>query len=251
MQRPRIGFSVLMLGITVLALVACAAPAAPANTGAAPAATDAPTEAPAAAAGTEMTGTTTGAMAGSMDDLVTAAKAEGQLTTIALPHDWCNYGERDRWLQTEIWPRGQRTGPQRRFRRRIWKPSAPTRTTKVRRRRMWSTWALPLARRRRNEGLIQPYKVSTWDSIPDKCKDADGYWYGDYYGVLSFEVNADVVQNAPQDWADLLKPEYKGQVALAGDPRTSNQAIQSVFAASLANGGALDDAGRAWSSLPS
>ena len=28
-----------------------------------------------------------------MDQLVTAAKQEGQLTTIALPHDWCGYGE--------------------------------------------------------------------------------------------------------------------------------------------------------------
>jgi putative spermidine/putrescine transport system substrate-binding protein len=29
----------------------------------------------------------------------------------------------------------------------------------------------------------------------------------------------------PADWADLLKPEYANQVALAGDPRASNQAI--------------------------
>src|SRR5688572_28804455 len=29
----------------------------------------------------------------SMESLIAAAKAEGQLTTIALPHDWCNYGE--------------------------------------------------------------------------------------------------------------------------------------------------------------
>ena len=28
-----------------------------------------------------------------MAALVTAAKAEGSLTTIALPHTWCNYGE--------------------------------------------------------------------------------------------------------------------------------------------------------------
>ena len=34
--------------------------------------------------------TTTGTDA---DPLVAAAKAEGQLTVIALPHDWCNYGE--------------------------------------------------------------------------------------------------------------------------------------------------------------
>jgi putative spermidine/putrescine transport system substrate-binding protein len=92
------------------------------------------------------------------------------------------------------------------------------------------------------EGLLQPYKVSTWDTIPDEVKDPDGHWYGDYYGVLAFQINTDVVETIPQDWPDLLKPEYAGQVALAGDPRTSNQAIQSVYAAGLANGGSLDDA---------
>ena len=30
--------------------------------------------------------------AASLDELVAAAKAEGKLTTIALPHDWCGYG---------------------------------------------------------------------------------------------------------------------------------------------------------------
>jgi putative spermidine/putrescine transport system substrate-binding protein len=50
------------------------------------------------------------------------------------------------------------------------------------------------------------------------------------------------VKNVPANWSDLLKPEYKGQVALAGDPRTSNQATQAVFAAALANGGSLDNA---------
>ena len=49
-------------------------------------------------------------------------------------------------------------------------------------------------------------------------------------------------RNTPQDWADLLKPEYKNQVALAGDPRASSQAINAVYAAALANGGSLDDA---------
>ena len=46
------------------------------------------------------------------------------------------------------------------------------------------------------EGLLQPYKVSTWDTIPSDQKDAAGYWYGDYYGVLAFEINADVVKPA-------------------------------------------------------
>jgi putative spermidine/putrescine transport system substrate-binding protein len=83
------------------------------------------------------------------------------------------------------------------------------------------------------EGLTMPYKVATWNTIPNDLKDADGHWYGDYYGVLSFQVNADLVKNIPQDWADLLKPEYNNSVALAGDPRGSNQAVQAVYAAGL------------------
>ncbi|TIM60281.1 MAG: ABC transporter substrate-binding protein, partial [Mesorhizobium sp.] len=94
----------------------------------------------------------------------------------------------------------------------------------------------------KKDGLIQPYKVSTWDSIPDSAKDADGYWTADYYGVLSFQVNKDLVKESPTDWADLLKPEFANSVALAGDPRASNQAIQAVYAAGLASGAAAGEA---------
>ena len=68
------------------------------------------------------------------------------------------------------------------------------------------------------QGLLQSYKVSTWSTIDPKTVDPNGYWYGDYYGVLSFAVNTSVVKDVPQDWSDLLKPEYAHSVALAGDP---------------------------------
>jgi putative spermidine/putrescine transport system substrate-binding protein len=93
-----------------------------------------------------------------------------------------------------------------------------------------------------NKDLFMPYKVSTWSTIPDTMKNADGYWYGDYYGVMAFLVNTRVQPSLPRDWADLLDPKYAGQVALSGDPRISNQAIQAVQAAALANSGSLDDA---------
>jgi putative spermidine/putrescine transport system substrate-binding protein len=91
------------------------------------------------------------------------------------------------------------------------------------------------------EGLFQPYKVSTWTTIPDNMKDAGGLWTGDYFGVVSFGVNRRVVKNAPKTWADLLKPEYKGMVALNGSPLGAGAAFAGVFAASLANGGSLDN----------
>src|SRR2546427_13264188 len=51
-----------------------------------------------------------------------------------------------------------------------------------------------------------------------------------------------MVQIFTRDWPDLLKPEYKNAVALAGDPRASNQAIQGVFAAGLSAAGGNVDA---------
>lgn len=176
-----------------------------------------------------------------MADLVAAAKGEGNLTTIALPHDWCNYGETISTFASKYGITIQELDPNAGSGDEIEAikankdnpgPQAPD-VIDV---------GLAFGPTSKADGLLANYKVATWDTIPADAKDADGAWYGDYYGVLAFEVNTAIVKNVPQDWADLLKPEYKGQVALAGDPRASNQAIQAVFAAGLANGGSLDNA---------
>jgi putative spermidine/putrescine transport system substrate-binding protein len=176
-----------------------------------------------------------------LDALIKAAQEEGMLTTIALPHDWCNYGEMISSFSEKYGIEINELDPNAgsgdeleaiRANKDNKGPQAPD-VIDV---------GFAFGPQAQAEGLIQPYKVATWDSIPSDLKDPDGYWYGDYYGVLAFQVNTDVVENVPQDWSDLLKPEYNGQVALAGDPRTSNQAIQSVYASALANGGSLDDA---------
>jgi putative spermidine/putrescine transport system substrate-binding protein len=176
-----------------------------------------------------------------MAALVTAAQGEGTLNVIALPHDWCNYGAIIDGFKTkyglkvnEINPNGGSgdeltaitankgsTGP-----------SAPD-VVDV---------GIAFGPQAKAAGQIVPYKVATWDTIDPAYKDADGSWYGDYYGVLSFEVDTKVVKNVPADWSDLLKSDYKNEVALAGDPLASNQAIQSVYASALANGGSLDNA---------
>ena len=74
-------------------------------------------------------------------------------------------------------------------------------------------------------------------------KDPGGRWLGDYWGVVSFGVNSNVVKNVPKSWADLLKPEYANQVALNGSPLSSGSAVAGVFSAALANGGSLSNVG--------
>jgi len=176
-----------------------------------------------------------------MAALVAAAKEEGTLTTIALPDDWCGYREVIDSFKAKYGLEVNELNPDAgsgdeveaiRANKDNTGPQAPD-VIDV---------GFSFGESSKAEGLIAPYKVSTWDSIPADAKDPDGYWYGDYYGVLSFLINTDVQPDVPADWADLLDSKYNGQVALSGDPRTSNQAIQSVYAAALANGGSLDDA---------
>ena len=172
-----------------------------------------------------------------LGQLITAAKQEGQLTVIALPHDWCGYGEVINGFKRKYGLRVNELNPDAgsgdeieaiKANKGNLGPQAPD-VIDV---------GLGFGPTAKEEGLLLPYKVAAWATIPATAKDNLGYWYGDYYGVLSFEVNADIVKALPRDWPDLLKPEYKNAVALAGDPRASNQAIQGVFAAGLsaANG---------------
>jgi putative spermidine/putrescine transport system substrate-binding protein len=169
------------------------------------------------------------------DELVAAAKAEGMLTTIALPHDWCGYGgviagfkaKYPEITVNELNPDAgsadeveavkankDNKGPQ-----------APD-VVDV---------GLAFGPQMQAEGLLMPYKVATWDEIPADLKDADGHWYGDYYGVMAFGVNKDIVKNTPADWPDLLKPEYANSVALTGDPRAS---ILAILSAGMSRGAA-------------
>ena len=169
-------------------------------------------------------------------ELIDAAKAEGTLTTIALPHSWCYYGEMIQTFKDKYGLEVNELNPDAgsgdeieaiRANKDNKGPQAPD-VIDV---------GLSFGPTAKAESLTQPYKVATWDTIPDDAKDPEGHWYGDYYGVLSFVVNEDLVQTVPQDWPDLLKPDYANAVALAGDPRASNQAVQAVYAAGLSRGG--------------
>lgn len=176
-------------------------------------------------------------------ELIAAAKKEGTLTTIALPHDWCGYGDVIAGFKAKYGLDVNELNPDAGSGDEIEAIKANKGNTGPQAPDVIDV-GLSFGPSAKADGLIQPYKVSTWDSIPDSAKDADGFWYGDYYGVLSFLVNKDLVKESPTDWADLKKSDYANSVALAGDPRTANQAVQGVFASGLsAAGGDIAKAG--------
>ena len=227
--------NITMLAVLALLIAACGGDATTTTTAAA-----GDTTTTAAAGDT----TTTAAAGGDMDALIAAAQAEGGLTTIALPLDWCGYGAVIDGFTAKYGIPVNGLDPGAGSAEELEAidankgnpgPQAPD-VIDV---------GLAFGPEAKERELIQPYKVATWDEIPDGAKDADGFWYGDYYGVLSFEVNTAEVANPPAEWADLLGPDYNGQVALSGDPLTSNAAILSVWAAGISTGATGDEAAQA------
>lgn len=70
------------------------------------------------------------------------------------------------------------------------------------------------------EGLLEPYEAENASHLMGSAyRDPDGCWYGIYKGILGFMVNIDELNRlgleVPQDWADLLKPEYEGLIWLS------------------------------------
>jgi putative spermidine/putrescine transport system substrate-binding protein len=209
-----------MAGISLVVVTACGSPSAPPKA-----------DAPAGSAATA----TSAADLGGMDKLVEAAKKEGQLNVIALPPDWANYGEMikafeakygikvdsaqpDANSQDEINAANQLRGQDR----------APDVFD------LGSNVALA------NTAIFAPYKVTTFGDIPANLKEASGLWVSDYTGYMSIGYDASKVP-APTTVADLLKPEYKGKVALNGDPTQASAGFHGVMMASLGNGGSADD----------
>lgn len=77
-------------------------------------------------------------------------------------------------------------------------------------------------------GLLMAYEAANAaDLSAPMYRDADGYWYGIYKGILGFMVNTEELARlgleAPKSWDDLLKPEYKGLVWMS-NPNTAGTA---------------------------
>ncbi|MFC1404276.1 MULTISPECIES: ABC transporter substrate-binding protein [Streptacidiphilus] len=190
-------------------------------------------------AGTKSAATATSAAdLGGMDALVAAAKKEGTLNAITLPRDWANYGAiMDGFTKkygikiNDENPEGSSQDEINAVTTRKGQGRAPDVLD------LGGAFALSGAQ----QGLFAPYKVATFSSIPTGQAAADGSWTFDYGGYVSIGCNETKVKDCPKTFADLLKPEYKGMVALNGDPTQAGAAFAGVYAAALANGGSFDN----------
>ena len=173
---------------------------------------------------------------GGLEALEAAAKAEGSLNVIALPRDWANYGavidafaakypeitinesQPDISSAEEIKAAEDLAG----------QDTAP------------DVFDLGLAVASSSTDQFAPYQVAAWDDIPANLKSSDSLYWADYGGFMSIGYDPDKLPE-PTSLDDLLSADYRGAVALNGDPTQAGAAFAGVGLAAVQNGGSADD----------
>ncbi len=211
-------------GLTAVALTACSPPTESGSGG-----TD-------TGGGVSAATATSAEELGGMDALVAAANEEGALNVIALPPDWANYGEVIKAFQAK-YPDITVTSDQ---------PDASSADEIATAKRLKGQSGAPdvfdlgAAVALANTDMYAKYKVATWDDVPADFKDADGAWINDYGGYMSIGYDSSKVP-APTSVQDLMGADYKGKVALNGNPTEAGAAFAGVQMVAIAEGGSAGD----------
>jgi putative spermidine/putrescine transport system substrate-binding protein len=172
-----------------------------------------------------------------MTGLIAAANAEGQLNVITLPPSWANYGKIIAGFEAKY--------PKIKINSANPNGSSADEVSAATSQKGQSTapdvFDIGTAVLNQNLGLVAPYEVANWSDIPASFKDASGKWYYDYTGLMSIGYDSSKITTAPTSITDLLGADYKGKVAIKGNPTQANEAASAVYLAALQNGGSADN----------
>ncbi|MBY7142840.1 extracellular solute-binding protein [Virgibacillus sp. NKC19-3] len=66
------------------------------------------------------------------------------------------------------------------------------------------------------EELLQPFEPEFADTIPEEYKEPEGHWYGEIIlpEVIMYNTDALSEEEAPQDWDDLLDPQWEDEIII-------------------------------------
>jgi putative spermidine/putrescine transport system substrate-binding protein len=176
------------------------------------------------------------AAGGGMKALIKAAKKEGTLNVIATPTNWANYGAQFNMFHKLYGikivsqnPSGTSAQEIQAIKDLKGRSSAPD-IVDV---------GGPFASAGKSQGLFAPYKVMSWKDIPKNQKSADGSYWQDYGGFISFGCNMNLLGSTPcpTTWSQLKSSKYHNDIDLNGSPLSANAALSGVWAAAINNGG--------------
>lgn len=169
----------------------------------------------------------------SLEELIAGAAEEGKLESVGMPDDWANWKSSWSALEQTYGLSHYDTDLSSAEEISLFEAEADSPTKDI------GDVGHAYAKIAVERDVVQPYKPTTWESIPDWAKDPDGKWVMSYTGTVAFTVNTEKTGGkVPHSWAELKAGDYTvspGNV-VAG---ASSQAM--VVACAIANGGGLDN----------
>lgn len=166
-----------------------------------------------------------------LDEIIEKAKAEGKVESVGMPDSWANWGLTWQDLKDEYAIDHADTDMSSSEELQMFKTEGENGTKDI------GDVGFAFGQQAIDEDLVQGYKTSYWDSVPDWAKAEDGKWMVAYTGVTTFLTNTEQVENVPTSWADIKAGDYK--VALGDIGGGTAQA--AVIASAYAFGGDLNN----------
>ena len=166
-----------------------------------------------------------------LDEIIEKAKAEGKVESVGMPDSCANWGLTWQDLKDEYAIDHADTDMSSSEELQMFKTEGENGTKDI------GDVGFAFGQQAIDEDLVQGYKTSYWDSVPDWAKAEDGKWMVAYTGATTFLTNTEQVENVPTSWADIKAGDYK--VALGDIGGGTAQA--AVIASAYAFGGDLNN----------
>lgn len=159
----------------------------------------------------------------SLDEIIAKAKEEGHVESVGMPDSWANWGDSWKGL-TETYGIAHTDDDMSSAEElNMFKNDSTRDIGDI------GTGFIQVAL---DEDLVQSYKTSYWDSVPEWAKGADGKWMIAYTGCTAFIYNNDLTSApAPASWEDVRKGSYKLTIGdVVGGATGQGVVISTAFA---------------------
>ncbi|HHU52953.1 MAG TPA: ABC transporter substrate-binding protein [Clostridiaceae bacterium] len=166
-----------------------------------------------------------------LDEIIAAAKEEGDIQSVGMPDNWANWGNAWQALNDEYGITHTDLDMSSSEELQIFKTEGKNGTKDI------GDVGQAFGAQVIEEDLVQGYKTSYWDNVPDWAKGEDGKWMMAYTGSTTFLVNTDLVDEVPKSWEDIRNGDYK--VSIGDISGATAQA--GIIASNFAFGGTLDN----------
>ncbi len=168
-----------------------------------------------------------------VDQIIEKAKEEGHVESVGMPDSWANWGETWQELTATYGITHADTDMSSAEELNMFENEKDAPTKDI------GDVGLAFTTEAIERGLVQGYKTSYWDTVPDWAKGENGLWMIAYTGVTTFLYNEDITDEpAPTSWADVRNGTYKITI---GDVIGGATGQGNVLSTAYAFGGDMDN----------